>query len=71
MAAMGQRIQTERGTAAGRPWLSLLIEAMEQAARTDLPVSAGEAPVPTALSLQLAQPASTCSIVTPRHSPRN
>jgi len=53
---MGQQIQTAQSAAASRRWLSMLIEAMEEAARTELPESACGRRVPVGLSLQLAQP---------------
>jgi hypothetical protein len=71
MTTMGQWIEVAHGTAAARPWLSLLIEAMELAARTDLPASACEGSVRSALILQLASPAPTCRIAAPRLSLRN
>ena len=50
---MGRQIQRAQGTVASRLWLSMLIEAMEEAARPEL---ACERPVPAGLRLQLAQP---------------
>jgi len=70
-AAMGQQIQMAQSTIAGRRWQSMLIEAMEEAARTDLPESAGERPVPAGLSLQLAQPGSTFPVGASRFGLRN
>ena len=62
---MGQQIQVAQGTVAGRRWLSMLIEAMEEAARTDLP----ECPVPAGLSLQLAQPGAAFPVIASRLGP--
>jgi hypothetical protein len=62
---MGQQIQMAQETVAGRRWLSMLIEAMEEAARTDLP----ECPVPAGLSLQLAQPGTAFPVVASRPRP--
>jgi hypothetical protein len=53
---MGQQIQRTQSAAASRHWLSMLIEAMEQAAQTDLPESACGRRVPAGLSRQLEQP---------------
>ena len=68
---MGQQIQLTRSAAASRRWLSMLIEAMEQAARTELPESAGARRVPAGLSLQLEQPGPSFPAGTSRFSLRN
>ncbi len=68
---MGQPIQMAQSSVAGRLWLSMLIEAMEAAARTDVPSSACERPVPAGLSLQLALPAATFPVGASRFSLRN
>ena len=68
---MGQQIQMAQSTVIGRRWLSLLIEAMEEAARTDLPRSEHRHPVPAELSLQLARPGSTFPVGASRVSLRN
>lgn len=68
---MGQQIQMAQSTVAGRLWLSMLIEAMEAAARTDLPEAVCECPVPAGLSLQLALPGSTFPVGASRFSLRN
>jgi hypothetical protein len=52
---MGQQVQIAQNAAASRRWLSMLIEAMEEAARTELPESACGPEVPAGLSLQLEQ----------------
>jgi hypothetical protein len=64
---MGQQMQMAQSTVAGRRWLSRLIEAMEEAARTDLP----ERPVPAGLRLQLARPGRTFPVGTSRFSLRD
>ena len=68
---MGRQVQMAPGTVASRLWLSMLIEAMEEAARTDLPELACERPVPAGLRLQLAQPGWTFPIEASRFSLRN
>lgn len=68
-AAMVEQIEMAQGTIAGRRWLSMLIEAMEEAARTDLPQS--EHPVPAGLRLQLALPWSIFPAGASRFSLRN
>src|SRR4051794_4558496 len=67
---MGQQLQVTQSTAAGRRWLSTLIEAMEQAARADLPDCACGRPVPAGLILQLAQPGPTFPVGASRLSLR-
>jgi hypothetical protein len=68
---MGQQFQMAQGTVAGRRWLSMLIEAMDEPARTDLAESACERAVPAGLSLQLAQPGPTFPVGASRFSLRN
>jgi len=68
---MGQQVQKAQSTVASRRWLSMLIEAMEEAARTDLPESARGRRIPAGLSLQLEQPGPTFPPDAPRSSRRN
>ena len=68
---MGRQIQMAQGTVASWLWLSMLIEAMEEAARTDLPELAYERPVPAGLRLQLAQSGWTFPVGASRVSLRN
>jgi hypothetical protein len=57
---MGRQVQVARGGEAGQLWLSMLVDAMEEAARPDFRSLRCEQPVPAALTLQLAQPAQSC-----------
>jgi hypothetical protein len=68
---MGQRIHMAQSAVAGRRWLLMLIEAMEKAARTDLPESACMRAVPAGLSLQLAQQGPTVPVGASRFGLRN
>jgi hypothetical protein len=68
---MGRQIQMAQGAVASRLWLSMLIEAMEEAARTELPELACEPPVPAGLRLQLAQPGWTFPVEASRFGLRN
>jgi hypothetical protein len=49
----------------------MLIEAVEEVARTDSTVLACERPVPPGLSLQLARPSSTFPVAAPHFILRN
>jgi len=68
---MGQQLQGTQGTAVGGRWLLTLIEAMEAAARADLPDRGCGYPVPAGLMLQLAQPRTTFPAGASRFSFRN
>jgi hypothetical protein len=55
---MGQRLNTWQGERGERLWLSLLIDAMEEAARPEVRAVPCEAAILQALRAQLAQPVS-------------
>ena len=68
---MGQQIQVTQSAAASRRWLSMLIEAMEEAARTELRETACGRRIPAGLSLQLAQPGPVFPVGASRSTLRN
>jgi hypothetical protein len=68
---MGHQLQGAQSTAAGRRWLSMLIEAMEEATRAELPDCPCGRPVPAGLILQLARPGPTFPVGASRFSLRN
>jgi hypothetical protein len=53
---MGQRLDKWQSGGGDRQWLSLLIDAMEEAARPEVRSQPVEAAILTALRAQLAQP---------------
>ena len=53
---MGQRLETWQGGGGERLWLSLLVDAMEEAARPEIRSQPVESSVLWALRAQLAQP---------------
>lgn len=60
---MGQRLETWQGQ--DRLWLSLLIDAMEEAARPEIRSQPVEGAVLLALRAQLAQPAARLAYMPP------
>jgi len=54
---MGQRLDIWQGGSSDRRWLSLLIDAMEEAARPEIRSQPVEAEILSALRAQLARPA--------------
>lgn len=55
---MGQRLETWQGGGGERLWLSLLVDAMEEASRPEIRSQPVESMVLLALRAQLAQPPS-------------
>lgn len=60
---MGQRLERWQGRDGERLWLSLLVEAMEEAARPEVRSQPVEAAILAGLRAQLAQPAMRSSFV--------
>ena len=68
---MGQRLDKWQGGGGDRLWLSLLIDAMEDAARPDVRSQPVEAAILTALRVQLAQPVTRYPYAVTPYSLRN
>jgi len=68
---MAQRLDTRWSGKGERLWLSLLVEAMEQASRPEIRAQPCESSVLKALRAQLAQPASRYPYAVSRFSLRN
>jgi len=67
---MGQRLEKWQGAGGERLWLSLLIEAMEEAARPQVRSQPVEPAILTAFRAQLARPATPRYAISP-YSLRN
>lgn len=68
---MGQRLNTWHGGGGERRWLSLLVDAMEEAARPEVRGAPCEAAILQTLRAQLAQPMSHYSYAPSVFSLRN
>jgi len=68
---MGQRLNKWHGRGNDRHWLSLLIEAMEEAARPDVRSEQVETEILMALRAQLAQPVARLPYAVTPYSLRN
>jgi hypothetical protein len=68
---MGQRLNTWQGGGGDRRWLSLLVDAMEEAARPEVRAVPCEAAILQALRAQLAQPVSRYPYAPSAFSRRN
>ncbi len=68
---MGQRINSWRGEGGERLWLSLLVDAMEEASLPEVRARPCEAAILKALRAQLAQPAPRYSYASTAFSLRN
>ena len=68
---MGQRLNKWQGGGNDRQWLSLLIDAMEEAARPDMWSEPVEAEILMALRAQLAQPVTRLPYAVTSYSLRN
>ncbi|HEY7846165.1 MAG TPA: transcriptional regulator [Bradyrhizobium sp.] len=68
---MGQRFNTWQSGGGERQWLSLLVDAMEEAARPEVRAVPCEAAILQALRAQLAQPVSRYPYVPSVFSLRN
>jgi hypothetical protein len=68
---MGQRLNKWQGGGGDRYWLSLLIEAMEEAARPEVRSQPVEAEILMALRAQLAQPVTPFPYAVTPYSLRN
>jgi len=64
---MGQRLETWQGEGGERLWLSLLVDAMEQAARPEIRSQPVEGAILSALRAQLAQPVRITSVPLAAH----
>jgi hypothetical protein len=60
---MDRRLNTWRQGEGERRWLSLLVDAMEEAARPEVRARAPEAAILNALRAQLAQPAASYAYI--------
>jgi len=68
---MGQRVDRWRSGRGDRLWLSLLIDAMEDAARPEVRSQAVEAAILAGLRAQLAQPVTRCPYAISPYNLRN
>lgn len=68
---MGQRLNKWQGEGCARDWLSLLIDAMEEAGRPELRSQPIEAEILAALRAQLAQPVARFPYAVTPYSLRN
>ena len=64
---MGRRLKTWQGEGGERLWLSLLVDAMEQAARPEIRSQPVEGAILSALRAQLAQPVRITSVPLAAH----
>jgi hypothetical protein len=68
---MGQQLQGWRSASGQRLWLSMLIDAMEEASRSEVHTVPCDDQVLAALRAQLARPASVCVPYASPYSLRN
>jgi hypothetical protein len=68
---MGRQLQTWRSGDGQKAWLSMLVDAMEEAARPELRNMPCDRVILTAVSAQLARPASFYAQSTSHYSLRN
>jgi hypothetical protein len=68
---MGQQLQSWRSAGGDRLWLSMLVEAMEQAADPEFRAIPCDQAILIAVGAQLARPASPCGFGASNFSLRN